>query len=165
MTRSGRPTLTITDIMSLGQRTSEGCLLWPRGTNGLGYGRVRIHGRLWVVHRFVWTELRGEIPEGITLDHECHNRAARKEKCQVPEGECPHRRCYELGHLVPREQCDNWSRGNQGGAAIHRAKTHCPQGHPYSGENLYVRPNGERCCRQCRREDDRHRKEMKRLSR
>lgn len=31
-----------------------------------------------------------------------------------------------------------------------RDKTHCPKGHPYSGDNLYVRPNGKRECRQCR---------------
>jgi hypothetical protein len=31
-------------------------------------------------------------------------------------------------------------------------KTHCPQGHPYSGGNLYVAPhNGSRQCRECRR--------------
>jgi len=29
-------------------------------------------------------------------------------------------------------------------------KTHCPQGHPYDGENLYVASNGKRYCRACR---------------
>lgn len=28
-------------------------------------------------------------------------------------------------------------------------KTHCPQGHPYSGDNLRVRPNGNRICAIC----------------
>lgn len=31
------------------------------------------------------------------------------------------------------------------------AKTHCPQGHPYSGENLYLNSRGRRGCRECRR--------------
>jgi hypothetical protein len=31
-----------------------------------------------------------------------------------------------------------------------RAKTHCPAGHPYSGDNLYTAPNGDRHCRTCR---------------
>lgn len=32
-----------------------------------------------------------------------------------------------------------------------RNKTHCPKGHPYSGRNLYVSPNGRRrTCRRCR---------------
>lgn len=34
-------------------------------------------------------------------------------------------------------------------------KTHCPYGHPYDGENLIVRPDGSRQCRECRRERDR----------
>jgi hypothetical protein len=34
-------------------------------------------------------------------------------------------------------------------------KTHCPQGHAYEGENLYVTPAGERKCRACTREANR----------
>ncbi len=35
----------------------------------------------------------------------------------------------------------------KGGA--HGTKTHCPQGHPYSPENTYLRPRGGRECRTC----------------
>lgn len=31
----------------------------------------------------------------------------------------------------------------------HGTETHCPYGHPYSGENLYVKPSGGRECRTC----------------
>lgn len=31
-------------------------------------------------------------------------------------------------------------------------KSHCPHGHPYSGDNLYIDPKGNRRCRQCRRD-------------
>ena len=34
-------------------------------------------------------------------------------------------------------------------------KTHCPQGHPYSGDNLSTRPNGDRRCRACHRDQQR----------
>lgn len=35
-------------------------------------------------------------------------------------------------------------------AAIkNKAKTHCPKGHAYSGENLYINPRGARVCRKC----------------
>jgi len=30
-------------------------------------------------------------------------------------------------------------------------KTHCPQGHPYFGENLYISPARRRSCRTCTR--------------
>lgn len=34
-------------------------------------------------------------------------------------------------------------------------KTHCPQGHPYSGENVFVNSAGGRVCRTCRKEINR----------
>jgi len=38
------------------------------------------------------------------------------------------------------------------------AKTHCPQGHPYSGPNLRIDTNGGRRCRACESEHNRNRK-------
>jgi len=35
---------------------------------------------------------------------------------------------------------------------VNSVKTHCPKGHPYDGENLYVSPRGYRNCRACARE-------------
>ena len=39
-----------------------------------------------------------------------------------------------------------------GGTHHHAGKTHCPQRHPYDTANTYVRPDGGRGCRECRRE-------------
>lgn len=44
---------------------------------------------------------------------------------------------------------DQLRHGTQGNAR----KTHCPQGHPYAGDNLYVQPDGNRKCRKCRAEN------------
>ena len=33
---------------------------------------------------------------------------------------------------------------------LNRAKLHCPQGHPYSGDNLVLKRNGHRQCRICK---------------
>jgi hypothetical protein len=46
--------------------------------------------------------------------------------------------------------------------AANRAKTHCPQGHPYNEINTYVDSNGGRSCRTCRREWLRKREAKKR---
>lgn len=50
-------------------------------------------------------------------------------------------------------------------AAWHRAKTHCPAGHPLSGENLFEyidkEGNRERGCRICRREAGRRHEKMR----
>jgi hypothetical protein len=37
-------------------------------------------------------------------------------------------------------------------------RTECVHGHPLSGDNVYMRPNGTRSCLTCRRERDRKRK-------
>lgn len=40
--------------------------------------------------------------------------------------------------------------------------THCPKGHPYAGDNLYIYPNGKaRSCRACKRQAWRDRDERK----
>ncbi len=50
------------------------------------------------------------------------------------------------------ENClDAVTHGTHGSAR----KTHCPQGHPYSGDNLSTRPNGDRRCRACHRDQQR----------
>jgi hypothetical protein len=41
------------------------------------------------------------------------------------------------------------------GRAIQKAKTHCPQGHPYEGENLKIGKRGERHCITCERKASR----------
>ena len=87
-------------------------------------------------HRFAYELTVGPIPEGLVLDHLCLNRT-----CCNPE------------HLDPVTQAENYRRGVGGrdGAAFQRSKTHCPHGHPYSGDNLYVRKDGSRDCRECGR--------------
>jgi hypothetical protein len=49
-----------------------------------------------------------------------------------------------------KEVIERWKGQGAGKGATHRDATHCPQGHPYSGHNLYVQPsNGGRKCRAC----------------
>lgn len=50
-----------------------------------------------------------------------------------------------------REVIEAWKARSRGKGGAHRAKTHCPKGHPYSGDNLIIQPsNGARKCRACR---------------
>lgn len=55
---------------------TEQCWLW-RAAASAGYGRFSIvysDGRkgMLAAHRVAYTLLRGEIPEGLVLDHKCH---------------------------------------------------------------------------------------------
>ena len=52
------------------------CLVWTGSTNKDGYGRTQVGGgRQRVVHHLAWERAGLEIPEGMELDHTCHNRA------------------------------------------------------------------------------------------
>lgn len=120
------------------------CWLWSGSVAGstsrygifyAGRNRPKVYA-----HRWAYELAYGEIPEGLEVHHECRNKL-----CVNPD----HLRLVtrlENSRLDPR-----------------RPRTHCPQGHPYDGENLAVWSNGERNgeprkvkrCRQCKREHDR----------
>lgn len=60
-----------------------------------------------------------------------------------------------------QEQDPDWL----GGIRHNALKTHCPQGHPYSGDNLYISPSdGGRSCRICMRESGRRYREQQRAA-
>ncbi|OLT32603.1 hypothetical protein BJF82_11755 [Kytococcus sp. CUA-901] len=55
------------------------CWEWQAGRNAYGYGKfcdgAGAERRYWLAHRCAYTRLRGAIPDGLTLDHLCRNRA------------------------------------------------------------------------------------------
>lgn len=104
-----------------------GCWLWQGNVHN-GYGRISICKTSYRVHRYAYTALVGPIPEGLVLDHLCRNKA-----CCNPE------------HLEPVTCVENVIRGENANAR----KTHCPQGHPYSGDNLHLSPRRNRYCKKC----------------
>ena len=113
--------------------TDRNCWLWIGTKDGSGYGLLYINGHLVKAHRFAYELLVGSIPEGLTIDHLCRNRA-----------------CVNPDHLEPVTMRTNLLRGN-GWAAQNARKAHCPQGHPFDEQNTYYDPKGGRRCRVCRR--------------
>jgi len=51
------------------------CLIWQGavigGSDNKSYANFRVAGKRWLVHRWLWTETHGAIPEGLTIDHIC----------------------------------------------------------------------------------------------
>jgi hypothetical protein len=75
-----------------------------------------------------------EIPEDLTLDHLCRNRA-----------------CCNPWHLEPVTAVVNVMRG-VAPTAQHARATECVSGHPFDDENTYRNPTtGQRSCRACAR--------------
>lgn len=55
------------------RKSATGCLEWTGMTNSKGYGRISINGTLTLVHRFVFQNQIGPIPEGYEVCHSCDN--------------------------------------------------------------------------------------------
>ena len=123
---------------------TDGCWLWTGAKTKAGYGNVMWQGRNWVAHRVSYSLLVGPVPEGLDLDHTCHNG---DQSCAGGLG-CPHRCCVNPAHLEPVTRSVNLIRGKTL-IAEQVAKTHCPQGHPYDAANTYVTKRGSRQCRIC----------------
>jgi len=115
-------------------KQENGCWLWTAGKTKAGYGRICVNGKDTYAHRLMYERAKGKIPEGFEPDHLCRNPA-----------------CVNPDHLEAVPHRTNMLRG-QSFVSLNASKTHCPRGHPYSGENLYIGPKGDRRCRICVRE-------------
>ena len=156
-------------------RIRDGCWDWLGMRSGYGLIKRDYPARgLTMAHRVIYESVYGPIPNGLVLDHLCTNRLcvrpdhlepvtnaenilrgvgppahnARKTHCKRGHGLPPAR--MKNGVLV--RVCRICSNAN---ARARRARsprsvvTHCPYGHPYSGDNLVIHKSGERRCRAC----------------
>lgn len=102
---------------------TDSCWLWTASTNN-GYGQFNSsNGTL--AHRYAYELANGPIPAGLHIDHLCRVRT-----------------CVNPIHLEAVTPAENNRR-----VALNR--THCRHGHPYSGDNLFLRKDGRRECRTC----------------
>jgi hypothetical protein len=127
----GRPGNRRTELERLLDLTILGPTHPELGTCWLFTGTTTPYGRIAkaqdsYTHRLGWKLLRGPIPEGKELHHLCGVHA-----------------CWNPDHLKIVTHAENMALGH------HAAKTHCKHGHPLSGENLRIGPNGARVCRAC----------------
>lgn len=55
--------------------TVTGCWRWVGAGRGIGYGAVKVGGRVVDAHRYAWAVFNGPVPDGMQVLHRCDNRA------------------------------------------------------------------------------------------
>lgn len=119
-------------------------MLWAGALTRNGYAHIWLKrdGRQTstVLHRELYLVEVGDIPEGYALDHLCKVR-----------------HCINTKHLEAVTYAENNRRAVGGDLKATKNrygsgnKTNCIRGHLRSAINTYVKPDGTKCCRVCRR--------------
>jgi hypothetical protein len=118
------------------KRGDDECWEWKASKSSFGYGKFSYAGSMRVAHRFIWIHSNGPIPSGLLVCHKCDNPG-----------------CVNPRHLFLGTSFDNthdcMNKGRFPTGTRRKPRDFCPSGHPYSGDNVYVTPSGERKCRTC----------------
>lgn len=112
------------------------CWEWLAYKMSNGYGNFHYKGKTKLAHRISYQIYRGDIPQGLQLDHLCRNRG-----------------CVNPDHLEVVTQQENIKRGDICNDNNPRKKlTHCKNGHEFTKENTIIVNGKSRNCRECHKE-------------
>jgi hypothetical protein len=103
------------------------CHIWQRATNGVGYGKLRVKGKLIGAHRFSYERVHGAVSPELDICHRCDTPA-----------------CVNPGHLFSgthkANMRDHYSKGRHGGLTPKQVKwlrkNYIPNDPEFSGHAL-----------------------------
>ena len=110
------------------------CWYWSACKVKTGHGKIGIRGSTYQAYRVSFKIFRGDVPNNLVLDHLI----------------CDNPNCVNPFHLKPCTIEENTMRSRTAYCAVKSKTTHCPKGHPLSGDNLWVRhKKGRKPSREC----------------
>lgn len=110
---------------------TKSCWNWTAAHTIAGYGQFGFNKKMFLAHRFSYEIIKGEIPNGLTIDHLCNNV-----KCVNPE------------HLEAVDINTNLKRSKNQITTKNSNKEHCIHGHSLIN-NFYRTTNDGRRCKTC----------------
>ncbi len=121
------------------EKTKE-CWNWTAAKNPKGYGRYKVEGKCRSPHVLSFLNSGGVLLDKEEVCHTCDNPS-----------------CVRPDHLFAGTRSDNMKDCAEKGRISSRnhTATHCIHGHILLGDNLYLRKNGHRQCRECHRRRNR----------
>lgn len=129
------------DLLFTHLQPAGDCIVFTGWTDKDGYGHIHEwrggRRRLIKVHRLVYRETVGELPDHLLVRHSCDNPP-----CCNPEHLLIGTQADNVNDMVERHRIQRWR----------KRITHCPQNHPYDEENTALTPQGWRYCKTCKRE-------------
>lgn len=125
----------------------NGCWWYKGAPNRKGYAETRIG---WpttkhiLIHRLSWIYYKGDIPDGMVLDHICHDPAICKGGVT-----CEHRRCVNPDHLQVVTPTENGQRT----VRLLKYRTHCAKGHNLENNTIQFPSRTTTICHTCKKEN------------
>lgn len=111
-----------------------GCWEWTGFCDRKGYAKIWNPGGNQYAHVVMYQLRVGPVPAGWEVDHLCNNTS-----------------CVRPTHLEAVTGAENTRRRDERLGNPSARKDHCKNGHPFSGDNLFINTKGHRVCRACSR--------------